>query len=296
MAQMSMFDGGNGGGDGGGEGPPAAAPAPAPAPTGGPEWMVGTWNVNSVRVRLEHLRRVLVEYRPDVLCLQETKVVDADFPRAALEDLGYHVEVFGQKTYNGVAILSTRPITDVTRGFTGAGDEEQKRLLAGTVGGVRIVNGYFPNGGSVDSERFEDKLRFFADLKAYLAARHDPAQPLVLTGDFNVAPAPEDVHDPEGLDGSICYHPREREALEDLRGWGFTDLFRQFNREGAQYSWWDYREGAFARNAGYRIDHIFTTAPLSSAATWCHIEKEERALERASDHVPVLAAFSGALD
>ena len=260
------------------------------------EWTLATWNVNSVRVRLEHLCRFLVEWRPDILCLQETKVTDDQFPREPVEALGYHLAVLGQKSYNGVAILSTHPIKDITPGFTGQDDEAQKRLLAATIGPVRVINGYFPNGESPDSPKFGEKMAFYADMLTYLQTRQQPGDPLVLTGDFNVAPEPHDVYDPEALAGSVCFHPQEWEALARLRAWGLDDLFRRFDSAPGRFTWWDYREGAFARDAGMRIDHILTTAPLSSQATACLIEREARAHEKASDHVPVLASFLGSLD
>jgi exodeoxyribonuclease III len=256
------------------------------------ELTIGTWNVNSVRVRLEHLLRVLVEWRPDVLCLQETKVEDEKFPLAPIEALGYRAALCGQKTYNGVAILARHPIQAVRKGFDGSDREEQKRLLAATVRGIRVVNAYIPNGGAVGSDKFADKLRFLEDLRAYFQRLHKPKEPLVLVGDFNVAPAPEDVWDPAGLDGTTCYHPDERQRLEALRGWGFADQFRRFERAGGHFTWWDYREGAWPRNAGMRIDHVWASTALDKRARACLIEREERARDKASDHVPVIAAYA----
>jgi exodeoxyribonuclease-3 len=256
------------------------------------ELILGTWNVNSVRVRLEHLLRVLVEWRPDVLCLQETKVGDEQFPRAPIEALGYRAAVLGQKTYNGVAILARHPLEEVMPGFDGRDSEPEKRLLAATVRGIRVVNAYVPNGQSVGSEKFAAKLDFLARLRDYCDARHRTSEPLALVGDFNVAPAPGDVHDPDKLDGTVCYHPREREALAHLCAWGFTDQFRAFQPGPGHYTWWDYREGAFPRNAGMRIDHILASPALAGRARACLIEREERARDKASDHVPVLAAYA----
>ena len=256
------------------------------------EITIVTWNVNSIRVRMEHLLRFLVEWRPDVLCLQETKVTDEIFPREPIEQLGYNLAIMGQKTYNGVAILSPHHIEDVTLGFTGQGDEEQKRLIAATVAGVRVINTYVPNGNKVGSEKFAEKMAFLAGLRSYLDQRHTPSEPLALVGDFNVAPAPEDVFDPEKLEGTVCYHPDERSALETLREWGFTDVFRRFETGGGHYSWWDYRTGAFPRDAGLRIDHIWTSPPLTKRSRSCLIERGERAREKASDHAPVIAAMA----
>ena len=254
-------------------------------------FIIVTWNVNSIRVRMEHLQRFLVEWRPDVLCLQETKVADEQFPLQPVEDLGYRVEFMGQKTYNGVAILARHPIEDVRRGFDGSGSEEQKRLLAATVGGIRVVNAYVPNGSKVGSDKFEYKLQFIKDMRNYFDQFHQVRDPVVVLGDFNVAPAPEDVFDPEALDGTVCYHPDEREALSHLVEWGFHDTFRHLNGGGGHYTWWDYRTGAFPRDAGLRIDHILVTTPLLKRAAACLIERDERARDKASDHAPVVAAF-----
>ncbi len=255
------------------------------------EFTLGTWNVNSVRVRLEHLQRVLVEWRPDVLCLQETKVPDEQFPLAPIEALGYRVALSGQKTYNGVAILSRHPITAVRKGFDGKDGEEQKRLIAATVRGIRVVNAYIPNGGEVGSDKFADKLKFLADLRTYFDRYHKPGEPVLLVGDFNVAPAPEDVWDPAALEGTTCYHPDERERLERLRAWGFRDQFRHFESAAGHYTWWDYRSNAWPRNAGLRIDHVWASPALDKRARACLIEREERARDKASDHVPVMAAY-----
>lgn len=251
-----------------------------------------TWNVNSIRSRMAHLQRFCVEWRPDIICLQETKVTDEQFPHEPIAALGYHLAIHGQNTYNGVAILSPHPITDVTLGFDGTGSEEQKRLIAATVAGVRVINAYVPNGSEVGSEKFAQKLRFLADLRVYLDQRHTPAEHLSIVGDFNVAPAPEDVYDPVALEGTVCYHPEERAALEKLRGWGFSDLYRRFETGAGHYSWWDYRGGSFPRDAGLRIDHIWASPPLEARSSACFIEKGERAREKASDHAPVIAAFA----
>ncbi len=257
------------------------------------EWIIASWNVNSVRVRMEHLLRFLLEWRPDVVCLQETKVGDEEFPLRPIEELGYRAEVMGQKSYNGVAILSPHPIEDVIRGFDGKGNEAQKRLIAATVRGVRVINGYFPNGNKVGSEKFNEKLAFFAGTLAYLKGRHQPGEKLVVVGDFNVAPEPGDVYDPEKMEGNICFHPEERQALNAVMEWGFHDQFRKFQQEPGHYTWWDYREGAYPRNAGLRIDHILATDSLGKLATACLIEKEERGRDKASDHVPIIAAYAG---
>ncbi len=251
-----------------------------------------TWNVNSLRARLETVTRWLQEYRPDVACLQETKVEDEKFPREPLEALGYQIAMHGQRTYNGVAILSRLPITDVARSFDGKGGDEQKRLIAATAGGIRVVNAYIPNGQAVGSEKFSYKLDFFKQLKAYFDKRHSPKEPVVLVGDFNVAAGPEDVFDHEEMDGQVCYHPDERKALEKLRGWGFVDQFRRLHPEPGYFSWWDYRAAGFQRNRGLRIDHVWTSPPLTPRTETCWIDRDERAREKASDHAPVVVTFA----
>jgi len=257
---------------------------------------VVTWNVNSLRARLEHVTRWMRDHAPDVLCLQETKVEDDLFPAEPLKMLGYHTAFSGQKTYNGVAILSRHPIHDPYVGFHNDGREEQKRLIAVTVEGIRVVNAYVPQGSDVESPKFSYKLEFLEQLTEYFERLHDPGQPLVLVGDLNVATDPGDVFDPDALDGQVCYHPLEREALRSMKSWGFEDQFRKFESGAGFYSWWDYRQGAFRRNRGMRIDHIWATAPLSARAVSCWIDREERTRERASDHVPVVATFSGPMD
>jgi exodeoxyribonuclease-3 len=251
-----------------------------------------TWNVNSLRVRLEAVLRWLGEHGPDVVCLQETKVPDELFPHDPFRELGYQAVISGQKTYNGVAILSRRPIEAPRIGFDGVAAEEQKRLVAATVAGVRFVNAYVPQGSEVGSEKFAYKLDFLAQLRGYFERHHRPGEPLVLVGDLNVAPAPEDVFSPAELEGQVSFHPAEREALEIVRAWGFRDQFRKFEPGAGFYSWWDYRQGAFRRNRGLRIDHVWATAPLDARAVECWIDREERAREKASDHAPVVAAFA----
>jgi exodeoxyribonuclease-3 len=251
-----------------------------------------TWNVNSLRARLESVQRWLQEYHPDVVCLQETKVADDQFPREAIEALGYQIAMHGQRTYNGVAILSRLPLSDVALGFDGQGGDEQKRLIAATVGGIRVVNAYIPNGQAVGSDKFAYKLDFFAQLKTYFDQSHKPKEAVVLVGDFNVAPAPEDVFDPQEMDGQVCFHPAERAALERLRGWGFVDQFRRLHPEPGYYSWWDYRQAGFQRDRGLRIDHVWTSPPLTPRTEACWIDREERSREKASDHAPVVVTFT----
>lgn len=257
---------------------------------------IATWNVNSIRSRLVHVVDWLQETKVDVLCLQETKVVDEDFPRSPFEELGYHLYISGQKSYNGVAIFTKTPVTDITRGFTpvlGAdvvGDlDEQKRVISGVVGDIRIVNLYVPNGSSVSSEKYYYKLRWLKVLREYLQALLEK-QPnaLCVCGDFNIALEDRDIHDPKGRDNHIMASPAERQALRDVLEVGLSDAFRKFTSEGGHFSWWDYRTRAFSRNMGWRIDHHYLTLNLYEQATSCTIDISPRKLAQPSDHAPVI--------
>lgn len=255
-----------------------------------------TWNVNSLRARQEHVLRWLGDHQPDVVCLQETKVTDDLFPLEPFEALGYGAAISGQKTYNGVAIFSRHPMEDIRVGFDGDGGEEQKRLIAASVCGVRVVNSYVPQGSSLDSPKFAYKLDFLEQLAAYFGSRHDPGERLAWVGDINVAPEPEDVFDVEEMEGQVSFHPSEREALRRIREWGFEDQFRKFEQAAGFYSWWDYRAGAFRRNRGLRIDQIWVTAALARCCVSCWMDREERSQERASDHIPVVAIYDLGMD
>ncbi|HUJ73235.1 MAG TPA: exodeoxyribonuclease III [bacterium] len=255
------------------------------------QWSIVSWNVNSLRVRLPALERWLAAHEPLVACLQETKVQDELFPVDPFTRLGYHVAFHGQKTYNGVAILSRVPLEDVRPGFDGSGSEEQKRLLAATVLGVRVVNAYVPNGSEVGSPKFAHKLQFLADLRAYCAEHAHEQRPLVLVGDFNVAPEPQDVFDPQEMENQVCFHPQERAALAQVQACGLIDVFRKLEPGPGHYTWWDYRQAGFRRNRGLRIDHVWATPALAGSALTCWIDKEERAKEKASDHAPLMATF-----
>jgi exodeoxyribonuclease-3 len=251
---------------------------------------IATWNVNSLRVRLPHLTEWLATNPVDVIALQETKLPDADFPRAELEGLGLHVTFNGQRTYNGVAILSRQPLTGIVTDIAGFADE-QKRVLSATVGGVRIVDVYVPNGQTVGSDKYEYKLRWLEALRVYLAAEMQAHPQLVVLGDFNIAPEDRDVHDPKAWEGSVLVSPAERAALQALEALGLKDTFRLFEQAEKQFSWWDYRMMAFRRNAGLRIDLILATQALCAKCAACHIDKSPRKLERPSDHTPVIATF-----
>lgn len=251
---------------------------------------LATWNVNSLRVRLPHVLDWLSSQRPDALCLQETKVTDAEFPYEPLRAAGYHVAHVGQKSYNGVATLTRVPPTEVVPAPAGL-DGEQKRALIVSVGGVRVVNVYVPNGESVDSPKYPFKLAWYDALRQYLAGELQRHPLLAVVGDFNVAPEPRDVHDPKRWAGKVLFSEPERAALQALIATGLTDVFRQFEQPEKSFSWWDYRLNGFARNWGLRIDHILASATLAQRSRGCTIDKTPRALERPSDHAPVVAEF-----
>jgi exodeoxyribonuclease-3 len=257
---------------------------------------IATWNVNSIRVRLPQVRSWLQAHAPDVLGIQETKATDDQFPAAAFEEIGYYSSFAGQKAYNGVALLSRQPLGGVEAGFFGDPEPAQARVIAGTLasGGVRVVNLYAPNGSEVGSPQYAYKLEWLAAFRRFLDSRHDPSEPLIVLGDFNVAPEDRDVHDPAGWRGHILCSEPEREALRAIKDWGLTDLLRQHEVRGGLYSWWDYRAGSFRRNTGLRIDLILGTAPLVGRSTEVTIDREPRALEQPSDHAPVVARFAAA--
>lgn len=246
---------------------------------------IATWNVNSLKVRLPQVLDWLAANRPDALCLQELKLEDKAFPAAELEAAGWHAVFNGQKTYNGVAILSPYASDAVARDIPGFADE-QKRVIAATVAGVRVICCYFPNGQAVGSEKFEYKLRWLAALTQWLHEELKAHERVVLTGDFNIAPEPRDAH-PDWSD-DIHVSPPERAAFAALIELGLVDAFRLFDQPDASYSWWDYRMGAFRRNFGLRIDHILVSAALRDACRSCAIDKAPRKLERPSDHAPVI--------
>lgn len=249
---------------------------------------LATWNVNSIRARLPHVLDWLAAHQPDVLGLQETKVVDADFPYESLRSAGYHVVHSGQKGYNGVALLTRAPVADVAAAPPGL-DGEQKRILAATAGPVRVVNVYVPNGERVGSEKYAFKLNWYAALRRYLAAELTRYPLLAVVGDFNVAPEERDVHDPRLWQNQVFFSEPERAALKLVLATGLADVFRRFEAAPGHYSWWDYRQGAFRRNLGLRIDHIFCSRQLAEQCRACFIDRTPRGLERPSDHAPVVA-------
>ncbi|MCE5181968.1 MAG: exodeoxyribonuclease III [Betaproteobacteria bacterium] len=246
-----------------------------------------TWNVNSLKVRLPQVLDWLVVHQPDVLCLQETKQEDQNFPAAEILAAGYQPLFSGQKTYNGVAILSRTPATEVITAIPDFTDP-QKRVLAATIAGVRIVDIYVPNGQSVDSDKFQYKLAWLDALVAWLGQEMARYPELALLGDFNIAPEDRDVHDPKVWEGQVLVSPSEREAFRRLLQLGLADSFRLFEQPEKTYSWWDYRMNAFRRNMGMRIDHVLLSAALAKSCKSCVIDKEARKTERPSDHAPVM--------
>jgi exodeoxyribonuclease-3 len=252
---------------------------------------LATWNLNSLKVRLPHLQDWLARARPDVLCIQETKLEDARFPRAELEAAGYLAAHSGQRAYNGVAILAREPPAEVACGIPGF-DDAQKRVIAATVGGIRVICLYCPNGQAVGSEKYAYKLRWFAALRDYLAAELPRHPLLAAAGDFNVAPEDRDVHDPKAWEGEVHVSEPERAAWRALLALGLKDAFRLFEQPERSYTWWDYRMGAFRRNAGLRIDQILLSQALARRCTASAIDREPRRLERPSDHAPVVAEIA----
>jgi exodeoxyribonuclease-3 len=250
--------------------------------------LLATWNVNSIKARLERLSRWLETRQPDVVCLQELKVADAAFPLVDIEALGYHTVFQGQKTYNGVAILAKDKPTDVARGLDDGVDDPQARLIAATVGGIRVVCVYVPNGKEVGSDKYEYKLAWLKRLRAWLDRHASPSDPLLLCGDFNVAPEARDVHDPKAWEASVLYHPSMRAALKEVTDFGLHDGLRLVTQDEGIYSWWDYRMLAFPKGRGVRIDHLLVTEPLVARVKDAYVDREERKGKQPSDHAPAL--------
>jgi len=246
-----------------------------------------TWNVNSLNVRLPHVLDWLNDAQPDVLCLQETKQEDIKFPYQALRDAGYEAIHIGQKTYNGVAILSRHPITNIQRNIPNFSDDQQ-RVLAADINDIRVVCIYIPNGQSVDSEKYQYKMRWLASLTTWLKTELVTHPKLMLLGDFNIAPEDRDCHDPASWMGQILVSPAEREAFQSMLDLGLHDSFRLFDQPEKSFSWWDYRMMGFRRNFGMRIDHILVSNALKIECVTASIDKAPRKLERPSDHTPVV--------
>ena len=249
---------------------------------------IATWNVNSLKVRLQHVIDWLALHQPDVLCLQETKTEDAKFPLEAITQTGYQVVFSGQKTYNGVALLSRGAPADITTGIPGF-DDPQKRVLAATYGDTRVICVYIPNGESVESDKYQYKLRWLAALTAWLRAELQKYPKLALLGDYNIAPEDRDVYDPKVWQGKVLFSAPEHAAFKGLIELGLADSFRLFEQPERSYTWWDYRMNAFRRKLGVRIDHILLSGALAQTCSACTVDIEPRKLERPSDHAPVFA-------
>lgn len=254
---------------------------------------IASFNANSIRSRTQIILDWLAQHQPDVLCVQETKVEDDKFPLKEFADAGWHCAIFGQKSYNGVAIITREPAQDIVAGLGRMPEDEEARIIRATVAGVHIVNTYVPQGTSLASPRFVYKLNWIRSLREYFQANFDPSDLVVWAGDFNVACEPLDVYDPEGLRGSLCYHPEEQAALDYVREWGFVDVFRKHHPgESNHYTFWDYRiPNGFKRRMGWRIDHIWAILPLAQLSTDCWIDIIPRSLEKPSDHTFIVADF-----
>jgi exodeoxyribonuclease-3 len=249
---------------------------------------LATWNVNSIRAREERLMRWLRASQPDVVCLQELKVAEDAFPLLAVGALGYHAAIHGQKAYNGVAILARAEPGDVERGFRDGGDEREARLVAARVGDLHVVCAYAPNGAEVGSQKWAYKLEWLRRLRAWLDRRFRPGDRVALCGDLNVAPEARDVCDPAAWEPSVLFHPDARAALEAVRRWGFVDAFRMHHQAPGFYTWWDYRQLAFPRNQGLRIDHVFLSEPAAATCQAALIDRNERKGRQPSDHAPLI--------
>lgn len=257
---------------------------------------IATWNVNSIKARLEHVQRWLKETSPDVVLLQELKCVDENFPLTEIEDLGYNVATHGQKTYNGVAILSRFPLDDISRGLGGDDTDEQARYIEGVVclpdAAVRVASVYVPNGESPESDKFTYKMRFFERLYSHVKHWESFDEPIVLGGDFNVAPELEDVYAPDKWDGQVCFHPAERQHFRALKHLGYVDAYRAARPDEHSYSWWDYRGGAYEQGKGLRIDHLLLNAYATDAIEDAWVDADTRAWEKPSDHAPVVVKIT----
>lgn len=254
---------------------------------------IATFNANSIRSRLEIIRDWLNANQPDVLCIQETKVQDHDFPLEPLQECGYHVEFIGQKSYNGVATLSKLAPEKVVKSIGGSlEDPEQARFIHATFGDLEVVNTYVPQGFEPGSDKFAYKLAWLARLKEYFEENFTADSKLIWLGDINVAPEPRDVYDPEKLAGHCGFHPDEHVALKNVTSFGFVDVFRKHCNEDGQFTFWDYRmRGSLSRNNGWRIDHIYATRSLAEKSTAAYVDIEPRKLEKPSDHTFLIAEF-----
>ena len=254
--------------------------------------LIATWNVNSILARMASVTRWLDDVKPDVLCMQETKCTDDKFPTLVFQERGYRCQLFGQQSYNGVAILSRCECQTTHRGYPGDDETAQSRLITSSVNDIQIVNVYIPNGQAVGSEKYEMKLAWMRRLREFFDQNYDPSRPVLLCGDFNVAPEERDVHDVRLWQGRIMFSEQERATLQQIKKWGFTDAFRLHTEEGGKFTWWDYRAGAFRRNLGLRIDHMWITEPLASRSVRSWIDLEPRTWQKPSHHPPVIAELT----
>ena len=255
--------------------------------------IVASFNVNGIRARLGILLDWLATTRTDIVCLQETKVQDTDFPLGALEDAGYQVAFHGQKSYNGVAILSRHPVQESRFGFSDGRHPEDARLVCARIAGITVINTYVPQGQAVGSEKFAYKLDWLRSLRAELDATLTPDQPVIWVGDLNVARDDRDVHDPVALRGEVCFHPDEQAALEHVMGWGMQDVFRRHVPDPGQFSFFDYRvPNAVKRGIGWRVDHIMASRAVAEKSSRAWIDLAPRLLEKPSDHTPICAEFA----
>ena len=252
---------------------------------------IATWNVNSINVRLEHVLKWLNATKTDVLCLQETKCVDENFPLEPIEETGYNVVFIGEKSYNGVAILSTHKIENVQKNMPGD-DASPKRFISADINGTHIVNTYIPNGTKLWSDKFDFKLDWLQRLRNYFDENCDESEDVLLCGDFNVAMEDLDVWSVERWEGKLHFSIPERAAMYHVKQWGFSDAYRKINPETQEYSWWDFRTNAFPKDEGLRIDHIWTSESLTEKCENSWIDREPRGWERPSDHTPVVAEFA----
>lgn len=253
---------------------------------------IATWNINGINSRLQHVLDWSAKNQPDVLCLQELKCVDSRFPHQKLRTAGFpHIEFQGEKAYNGVAILARHPISDIQKNFPDDDPDAPRRLISGNINGIRIVNVYAPHGTAVGSDKMAFKLDWFKRLRKYFDKNFKPADRLLLLGDLNVAPHEMDVWKPSAWKDKTHFSKAEREALHDLKRWGFVDVFRQLNDDVREFTWWSNFHHDFEKDRGLRIDLIWTSPTLAERCMDCWIDKEPRALERPSDHAPVVAEF-----
>lgn len=250
------------------------------------------WNVNSINVRLERALAFLQRHQPDVLCLQELKCTEDKFPFAAFESAGYHCQVFGQKTYNGVALISSKPLENVRTSFEDGVRDNESRFISGVIKGVHILCGYIPNGQEVGSEKYFYKLNWLERLRRHLDVAYRATDDIILVGDFNIAPEDRDVHDPAEWRGKILCSVKERELLAKIKDFGLVDCFRQAQPDEVQFTWWDYRNMGFQKNLGLRIDLILASQSMSNRLLKVWVDAEERQGEKPSDHAPVIAEFS----